>query len=213
MSRTLRALPALMKMGVARATAYRAEFFIWMLTSTMPLIMLPLWYAVAEEAPIAGFGQPRFAAYFLAGFVIRQVVGAWASWTINLEVRSGTLSQRLLKPIHPMWAYATENIAAIPLRGLMAVPIALVAFFFVETAGMTRDPALLALTPLALIGAWAIGFFVHVAIGSLSLWMHQSIKVIDVWTALFFVFSGYLVPVALFPDWLRWLPDWLPFQY
>ena len=213
MTRTLRALPALMKMGVARAVAYRAEFFIWMLTSTMPLIMLPLWYAVAAEAPIAGFGQSRFTAYFLVGFVVRQVVGAWASWTINYEVRMGTLSQRLLRPIHPVWAYATENLASIPLRGLLAVPVALVVLLFVDTTHVATDPIRWLLVPLALLGAWGIGFLVHVSIGAMSLWMHQSIKVVDVWTALFYVFSGYLVPVALFPAWLRPVPDWLPFQY
>lgn len=211
--RALRALPAMMKLGAAQGMAYRAEFFIWMLTSTMPLIMLPLWYAVAEEAPIAGFGTSRFTAYFLAGFVVRQLVGAWASWTINYEVRSGALSQRLLKPIHPIWAYMTENLASIPLRGLLAVPAVVLVLAFVDTSHIARGVLTWLMVPLSLIGAWGIGFLVHVSIGALSLWMHQSIKVLDVWTALFFVLSGYLVPVALFPESLRWIPAWLPFVY
>ena len=39
-SRTLRALPTLLRIGVAETVAYRAEFLVWMLTTTMPLIML-----------------------------------------------------------------------------------------------------------------------------------------------------------------------------
>lgn len=211
--RTLRALPTLLKVGVAQAAAYRAELLIWVLTSTMPLVMLPLWHAVAEEAPIRGFGQSRFTAYFLAGFVVRQVVGAWACWTINHEIRTGALSQRLLKPIHPIWAYATENIASVPLRAFIALPVGVAALLFTGGAHLARDLMGWVLVPLTLVGAWAIGFFAHVAIGALSLWIHQSVKVIDLWSAGFFVFSGYLVPVALFPSWLRALPDWLPFQY
>ena len=46
--------------------------------------------------------------------------------------------------------------------------------------------------------------------------MESSIKVMDVWLALFFVFSGYLFPVELFPAWRAGgrrlaavpLPDW-----
>lgn len=211
--RTLRALPALMRVGLASAMAYRAETLIWVLTTTMPLIMLPLWHAVAEEAPVGGFGQARFTAYFLAAFVVRQLVGAWAAWTINYEVRTGALSQRLLRPIHPILVYATEALASIPIRTLVAVPVALLAFFVTGGEHVARGPALWAIVPFALVGAWAITFFAHVAVGALSLWMHQSIKLMDVWTAGFFVLSGYLVPVSLFPEPFDRLPPWLPFQY
>lgn len=211
--RALRAFPTLMRIGVASAVAYRAEMLIWVLTTTMPLIMLPLWHAVSEEAPIRGFGQARFTAYFLAAFVVRQVVGAWAAWTINYEVRTGALNQRLLRPLHPVWAYATENLASIPLRAVIALPVGLLALALTGGAHVADEVATWLMVPLALMGAWAITFSAHVIVGALSLWMHQSIKAMDVWTAGFFVFSGYLVPVALFPDWLRWIPPWLPFVY
>lgn len=211
--RSLRALPTLLRVGLASAIAYRAETLIWVLTTSMPLIMLPLWHAVAEEAPVQGFGQARFTAYFLAAFVVRQLVGAWAAWTINYEVRTGALSQRLLRPVHPILVYATETLASIPIRCLVAVPVAVLALVLTGGEHVAREGALWAIVPFALIGAWAITFFAHVAIGALSLWMHQSIKLMDVWTAGFFVLSGYLVPVALFPEPLRGLPPWLPFPY
>jgi ABC-2 type transport system permease protein len=211
--RTLRALPTLMRIGVASAVAYRAELFVWVLTTTMPLIMLPLWHAVAEEAPIEGFGQARFTAYFLAAFVVRQVVGAWASWTINHEVRTGALNARLLRPIHPVWAYATENLASIPLRAAIALPVGLAALLLTGGSHVARAGWEWAMVPLALIGAWGITFSAHVIVGALSLWVHQSIKVMDLWSAGFFVFSGYLVPVAIFPEWLRGIPPWLPYVY
>lgn len=211
--RTLRTLPALFSLGFASATAYRAEFVVWALTSTLPLIMLPLWHAVAAEAPLAGFSESRFTAYFLTGFVVRQLVGNWASWTINFEVKSGALSQRLLRPIHPLWFYATESLASVPLRSVLALPVAIVAIALADPTHVARDPLHWAMVLPAVLGAWAIGFFAHVAIGALSLWMHQSIKVVDLWYAGFFVLSGYLIPIAVFPAWLQPLPRWLPFEY
>ena len=211
--RALRAFPTLMRVGVASAVAYRAEIVIWVLTTTMPLVMLPLWHAVSEEAPIQGFGQARFTAYFLAAFVVRQVVGAWASWTINYEVRTGALNQRLLRPLHPVWSYATENLASIPLRAVVALPVGILALVLTGGAHVAHDLVSWLMVPLALAGAWGITFSAHVIIGALSLWMHQSIKAMDIWSAGFFVFSGYLVPVALFPEWLRWIPPHLPFVY
>jgi ABC-2 type transport system permease protein len=201
-----------MKLGAARALAYRVELVIWMLSSTLPLLLLPLWFAVAATAPIAGFRTSHFTAYFLAGFVVRQLVGGWASWTINEEVRTGTLSLRLLMPIHPAWAYATESLASVPLRGLLAVPVAAIALVFAPTSHVSTDPATWMMVPFALIGAWAIELLSHLAIGALSLWLQQSVRVFDVWSTGFFLFSGYLVPVSLFPAWLRPVIDWLPFR-
>ncbi|MCA9604053.1 MAG: ABC-2 family transporter protein [Myxococcales bacterium] len=211
--RTLRTLPALFKLGFVSATAYRAEFLVWALTSTLPLIMLPLWHAVAEEAPLAGFTANGFTAYFLVGFVVRQLVGNWASWTINYEVKTGALNQRLLRPVHPMWFYATESLASIPLRSILAFPVAVVALLVVDRGDVATSGWAWALAAPAILGAWAIGFFAHVAIGALSLWMHQSIKVVDLWYAGFFVLSGYVIPIAVFPAWLQPVPHWLPFEY
>jgi ABC-2 type transport system permease protein len=35
----------------------------------------------------------------------------------------------------------------------------------------------------------------------------------DAWGVFFFVFSGYLIPVDLFPQPLRGAIDWMPFRY
>src|SRR5262249_19533403 len=49
-ARTARALPTLLRVGVAETVAYRAEFLVWILTTTLPLVMLGLWTSVADEA-------------------------------------------------------------------------------------------------------------------------------------------------------------------
>jgi ABC-2 type transport system permease protein len=213
MRRTLRVMPTLLRVGFAEAMAYRAELLIWVLTTTMPLVMLPLWIAVAESGPVQGFTGADFVAYFLTTFVVRQVTSAWASWTINHEVKTGALSLRLMRPIHPFWAYAIENLAAIPMRLLVAGPVAVGVLLFTSRERLASDPALLAVFAASLVGAWAITFLAHVAVGTLSLWTQSSIRIMDVWTAGFFVFSGYLVPIALFPDALRAVPEWLPFRF
>ena len=71
---TLRAFPTLLRVGFSEAVAYRAEMLIWVLATTMPLVMLALWSAVAREAPIGRFGQSEFTAYFLADFIVRHQV-------------------------------------------------------------------------------------------------------------------------------------------
>ncbi|HVY49889.1 MAG TPA: hypothetical protein VHB21_28535, partial [Minicystis sp.] len=116
--RAARAYPALLRVGFAEAVAYRAEMVVWLLTTTMPLVSLALWSAVADAGPVGRFDQRRFGAYFLATLLVRQLTGSWLVWELNQEIRTGTLSQRLLKPIHPLVAYSAENLAALPMRAL-----------------------------------------------------------------------------------------------
>jgi ABC-2 type transport system permease protein len=208
-----RAFPTLLRIGFSEALAYRAELLVWVLSTTMPLIMMALWTAVAREAPIGRYGTEGFIGYFLATFVVRQLTGAWAAWQINYEVRQGTLAMRLLRPISPLWSYAAENLGAFPMRLMVAVPVALLSVSIVGQAAVPQHwwgwPMML----LALVGGWLITFLANVTIGTMALYMESSQKLMDVWLVLFFVLSGYMYPVELFPPVLRTIADWLPFRY
>ena len=91
-ARTARALPTLLRVGFAEALAYRAEMLVWILSTTMPLVMLALFSAVDEGGPLGRFDEAGFAAYFLATFIVRQFTACWASWEINehaITLRAG----------------------------------------------------------------------------------------------------------------------------
>ncbi len=210
---TTRALPALFRIGFAEAVAYRAEFLVWILSTTMPLVMLALWSAVARESPVGRFGQREFAAYFLATFIVRQITASWVAWQMNFEVREGTLAMRLLRPVPPIIHYAVENLAAQPLRLLAAIPVAIVGLAVVGSAQLSKSPAIWAVWLAAVLGGWLITFLANFAIGCLAFFVQSSIKAMDVWLTLFFVFSGYTIPVELFPHWMRILADAMPFRY
>jgi ABC-2 type transport system permease protein len=210
---TLRALPTLLRVGVSEAVAYRAEMFVWVLSTTMPFIMLALWTAVARGAPVGRYGSQDFVRYFLATFIVRQMTGAWAAWMINYEVRQGTLAMRLLRPISPLWGYAAENLGAMPMRLFVVVPVAIISVNLVGWDALPRTVWGWAFFLVALLGAWLLSFLANVAIGTMSFFMESSTKVMDVWIALFFVCSGYLYPVELFPPAVRTFIDWLPFRY
>ncbi len=213
MTRTLRALPALLRVGFAEAVAYRAEFVVWLLSTTMPLVMLALWSAVAREAPVGRFGERDFAAYYLAALVVRLLTGAWVIWELNTEIREGTLAFRLLRPLHPLVAYACENVAAMPLRILLSLPIAATLLLAVGGERLTRDPVLWAIFPLSVFGAWLITFLAMSLVGSLAFVVESAGSLFEIWLGLFGVFSGYLVPLELFPAWVGTLARFLPFRY
>jgi ABC-2 type transport system permease protein len=211
--RALRALPALIRIGIAETVAYRAEFVVWMLTTTMPLVMLALWTAVARETPIPGFGATQLSAYYLATLVVRQVTGNWIVWELNFEIRLGTLSMRLLRPLHPLVALAAEHLAAVPLRSAVAAPVVVVGLVWLGAGAVTPDPVLVAMFFVALGLAWLLNFLVMALLGLVALYTEQSLSVFDVFLGVFGVFSGYLIPLELFPEWVRGVAAYLPFRY
>jgi len=210
---TVRAFPTLLRVGFADAVAYRAEMLIWVLATTMPLVMLALWSTVAREAPVGRYGQAQFTAYFLATFVVRQITGSWVFYDINFAVRNGTLAMRLLRPVHPLWAYAAEALAAMPMRLAVSLPVAIVAWFVVGSRAMTHDPVLWAVWIASIAGAWLMTLLVNLIIGCAAFFLESSLKVMDAWLVAFFVFSGYLIPIDLFPPRLRAVVEWLPFRF
>lgn len=218
MRRALKALPTMMKVGFSEAIAYRAEMIVWVFATTMPFVMLLLWSAVSKGAPVQAAGgrswsEATFVGYYLSMFIVRQLVSSWAAWEINWEVRQGLLSMRLLRPIHPLLSYAVANLAALPMRVLVTAPVVVVLLLSAGAQYLSRDPLNWLIWVFAMLGGWLVTFFANVAIGALCLFMESSIKLMDVWLAAFFVFSGYLFPTDLFPPWLRTVADWMPFRY
>ncbi len=217
LARQFRAVPTLMKVGFAEAIAYRGEMLIWVLATTMPFVMLSLWSSVAAASPVVGaektWSSGSFVAYFLSMFIVRQLIASWACWEINYEVRQGTLSMRLLRPIHPIVSFAAANLAYMPMRFVVTMPVVIGLLLSNGAAALPRDWRVWVLWCLSMLGGWGITFFVNIAVGALSMFMESSTKLMDAWLAGFFVFSGYMFPIDLFPPWLEWAIHWLPFRF
>ena len=211
--RTITAFPALLRVGAAEAIAYRAEMIIWMLATTMPLVMLALWTTVARGAPVGRYGEHQFVAYFVATFIVRQLTGSWAFYEMNFEVRNGTLAMRLLRPVHPLWAYAAEGIAAMPMRFLLSLPVAIFAVLWAARDSVTHDWVLWGICLFYVLLAWLNTLFVNFVLGCTAFFTESSFKLMDLWLVFYFVFSGYLIPIDLFPPALRAVVGWLPFRF
>ena len=211
-ARSWRAFPTLLRVGVAEAVAYRAEFAVWLLTTTLPLVMLALWTEVARDGPVADYTAADFTAYYLAAFVVRQLTGCWVTWDMNREIKEGLIAMRLLRPLHPLVSYAAENLAVLPLRMALSLPVALITLILVGRTHITHDPVLICFFVLAVAGGWLLSFGIMSMIGALAFFIESTVLVFEIWFGLFTFCSGYLIPLSLFPTWLRVPLDYLPFR-
>jgi ABC-2 type transport system permease protein len=212
MRAALRAYPQLLRTGLAAVVAYRAEMLIWMFATNMPLVMLALWSAVARGGPVGPYSQRGFAAYYLASLLTRLLTGSWVVWEMTMEIRQGTLALRLLRPIHPLLAYSAENLAAVPLRGIIAIPVVSLMLYSMRAEPSPYASSWLLLLP-ALAGAWLLTFLVMALIGTMGLWFESAGSLFDAWLGISAVLSGYLIPLDLFPPAVRNVALVLPFRF
>ncbi|MBZ0234144.1 MAG: ABC-2 family transporter protein [Deltaproteobacteria bacterium] len=206
-------MPTMLRVGFAETIAYRAEMIVWILTTTMPLVMLALWTSVADEAPFRAYTQTDFVAYYLGALVVRNLTSNWVAWQISEEIRMGTLSMRLLRPVHPFASYLATHLAALPLRAAVITPVVVIIFLTDARQVLVDDPGRVALLVASLAGAWLLTFGVFVAIGAIAFFLEKSLSLVEVYFGLFMLLSGYLIPVDLMPAWMRAITSWLPFYY
>jgi ABC-2 type transport system permease protein len=98
-------------------------------------------------------------------------------------------------------------------RSLLSVPIAAVVLVTFEGHQLSKDPAIWAIFVFSILGAWLITLLTNLVVGCLAFFLESSTKIMDVWLAFYFVFSGYMVPIAIFPHAIRSVIDFLPFRY
>jgi len=211
LGRAFTAFPAIQRVAFAGLVAYRAEMIIWVLSATLPLVMLALWNAAAAGGPVGDYGQVEFARYFTVNLVVRQITGAWIVWELNWAIRKGELSPRLLRPMNPLVFNFAETMAALPFRSMVVVPlVAALLLWRPEIAFRPGVPALLAFVPSVAL-AFACAWLTQAIFGMFAFWFEQSM---GFWTAYFALWSlcgGYFVPLDLFPEGFVGAVKLLPF--
>src|SRR5262245_52255844 len=195
------------------AIEYRMAVFIWMFSMVLPLIMLAGWLSIADGGPVGRFGRTDFIAYYVAAIIVRNMTGVWIIWDLDSDIRQGEMSFKLLKPLNPIVHYVAQSLSAKPLRFGVLLPMVVAVQSFVPGIHFDSRPVALFLFLLAIAGSWAMLFLIQYTNGLLGFWITQAIGINDMWFGVFSLFSGYLIPLDLFPAAVRNVLYSLPFRY
>ncbi|MBB2485172.1 ABC-2 family transporter protein [Mitsuaria sp. WAJ17] len=201
----------LARIRFAEVIAWRAEFLLWLMTLTMPLIMLVFWRAVTRDGAFAGYTSQDITAYFLAVLAVALLTECNLVWNLNEDLRTGGLSFWLIKPAHPLSTYLSITLAELPARVLVALPVIGLALH----AGGAAEPVggRLLLFLLSLPMALGINQAVQIMVGSLGFWMDRSITLFKLYEHVGSLLSGYMIPLAFLPAGVRGVADWLPYRF
>jgi ABC-2 type transport system permease protein len=192
---------------------YRAGMVIWILSNTLPLVMLAVWLSIAKEGPVGPYDAREFIRYYLVLLMVRQMTTVWVIWELDREIRLGELSPLLLRPINPIHQHVAFNLADKLFRFLILVP--LIGLILAASGAWPTDagPSRLLLFALSVLAAWALRFISQFSIGSLSFWITQSLSLNEMFYAGLLMLGGVIAPLDLFPAAVRQWAMYLPFRY
>ncbi|WP_051935547.1 ABC-2 family transporter protein [Deinococcus sp. YIM 77859] len=194
---------------------YRAEVVIWILSGTLSLVMMLVWMAQADAAPggqVRGYSAPEFASYFLSIWLVSQVLVVWVAWELDFEVRQGTLSPKLLRPMDPLWGHYAAHLAERVVR-LPPLLLLVALFAWLSGASLTADPlAYLVALGLAFLG-FSLRFLYEYTIGLLAFWTESSTSFQELIWLVYAALGGIFAPLAFYPPWVQQVALWTPFPY
>jgi ABC-2 type transport system permease protein len=191
---------------------YRAELFIWVLSNSLPFILMGAWLKASENG---GFGitSQEFVRYFLAVFLVRQFNIVWVIWDFERELISGQLSHRLLQPIDPFWHHFMTHLAERWAR-LPWIVVLVVLFFILYPQAFfipSLSDGLMAILIVAI--AFILRFVIQYNFGLLAFWTERASAIEQLWFLAYIFLSGIIAPLELFPPLIRDMVMWTPFPY
>jgi len=191
---------------------YRAELFIWVLSNSLPFILMGAWLKASENG---GFGitSLEFIRYFLAVFIVLQFNIVWVIWDFEKELLSGQLSHRLLQPLDPFWHHFLGHIAE--RFAILPMLVGLIALFFMIYPQAFWVPSWSdgLLTILFVAIAFTLRFLIQYTFGMFAFWTERASAIEQLWFLAYIFLSGIIAPLEVFPDLARELVMWTPFPY
>jgi len=129
------------------------------------------------------------------------------------KVRTGAISMDLIKPVNYALMLFSEAVGYTLFHWFSrVVPILAISMLAFDVSA-PRELANYALAGVAWTFGYAITFLVNFAFALLAFWFLETFSFQLMKFGLFTLFSGGIVPIDFFPDWLRPVIDIIPFQY
>ncbi|WP_053361552.1 ABC-2 family transporter protein [Bacillus sp. FJAT-27251] len=201
------------KVRMQEDTAYSAWYWAGTVSSILRLLIIYyFWQAVySNRSAIQDIDLGTMITYIVVAMLLQGFVGG-VGQDLAENIKNGNVAIELMRPydlIYKMFAVDLGSKLMHLIRG--TIPMMLIAFFFMDITFPGSLEAWLLFIISAGLGLWIETFF-DFLVGVLAFWTVNIWGVRVLKESLVTFFSGALVPISLFPDWLRVITEFLPFQ-
>lgn len=197
--------------------AYRIEFFMGILNGLLFIfIFTSLWKVIYSNPASAALG-PSFDINSIISYAVFAMI-AKISFTMDDEltiqrVRTGDISLLLIKPFNYFFMNLSECVGQsffhFIARGVPLIILSILVFH-VE---LPTDIETCFLYMISAVLGYAIMFSMNFIVGLLSFWFIEVFSFQLMKYGMFILFSGGMLPIDFFPDFMQPMINFLPFKY
>ncbi|MEG0774773.1 ABC-2 family transporter protein [Clostridium sp.] len=184
-------------------------FFIFIM-----FIYLMLWKAIySEKGAIVGGLTINQMIWYLVVTELITLSRTDIHLQINEDVKSGNIAYLLNKPYNYVlycFSYFLGEVGVKLLtNGIIGISIGLIYVGTLEGFNITHLPFIF----LSLMVGCFINFFIYICLALTSFWVEENSAFFWIYSKLVFTLGGMLMPIEMFPKWLKDISQYLPFAY
>jgi ABC-2 type transport system permease protein len=195
------------------AMAYRVPFFLSLLFGVIRILVLYyIWQVVyLKQDEIQGFTLAQMVTYIFISYAVRNLYGFYTEITISNSIRDGSVAMELIKPLNYQFARFFESLGRVAVEGILIGLFVLILGFGLFR--MEAPPTIIAgiVFGVGVVLSLLVNFAIGYIVGLLSFWTKSNYGILSKRFVVDF-FSGGLVPLAFFPEWLKHITLALPFH-
>ena len=201
-------------LGVRMVLAYRLEVAVQIASAALVTVLnWSLWTAILEgRDAVAGRSGPEMTTYVVVAWILTTFYGTRVDQLIAHRVRTGEIAAELLRPwsLHAHLYLRDLGRAGASLL-FSTLPLAVLAVVALPLRLPERPLTWLLLIP-ALWLAHALSFGLAWLVGMAAFRLRSATGLAHLKAATLALLSGALVPLDIYPEPLRSIALWLPFQ-
>jgi ABC-2 type transport system permease protein len=205
--------------GIQKTLVYRVNFLFRACFALIPLTAtLALWravYAGKPDSAVGTYSLGQMISYYLVVTVVDALTAVTDDdWQIAADIREGTISQFLLKPVDYLWFRLSLFLSGRLVYTLTALaPVALFilwqrAYFVLPADVLTWGCFLVS---VALTGL--LQFLISFTMAMLAFWVLEVSTFIFILFALEYLAGGHLFPLDILPPAVAQILAFTPFPY
>ncbi len=212
----VRTYGALAWRGFRRHATYRAATLAGLFTNAVfGVIIAYAFLALWEQRPnLGGYGAAQALTFVWFAQALIMPVGLFGGPMLEWpeRVRTGHVSIDLLRPLDLQAWRLAEDLGRAGLHVLSRGVPTIVPGLLIFDLALPKQPVTWLLFAVALLLAVVVGFALRYLLGLLAFWVVDISSFVTVLITFQLFFSGMVLPLRVFPDWLRAVTDVLPFR-
>jgi ABC-2 type transport system permease protein len=196
------------------SAVYRFEF--WMRLFWVYLLMYSVywvWKTLYTQSPGAfGVSLKQMVTYAILGMILDIVLDVGPEWYIATQVRTGAIDTDLMKPLDFHFHMLARSVGEMLFGlGILALPAFAIGYFLfdLQPPGDATSSLLFA---ISVVFSFFVIFHISFLLGALTVVTLDIRNIAWAYYSLISFFSGQVVPLWLFPDFLQKISKVLPFQ-